>query len=166
MSHGDSKKTIVVALVGNLIISVAKFIAASISGSSAMLSEGIHSLVDSGNQGLFLYGIKASKKPASPHFPFGHGKEVYFWSFVVAILIFALGAGISIYEGVHKMMHPSPVGDPTLSYIILVISILIEGGACYVALKHFNHTRGDLGVVEAIKKGKDPVNFLILFEDD
>ena len=101
-----SKKVIYAALIGNSLIAVTKFVASTITGSSAMMSEGIHSLVDTGNQGLLLYGLKRAKKPPSPDFPFGHGKEIYFWSFVVAILIFAVGAGISMYEGFHHILHP------------------------------------------------------------
>ena len=106
MSSHDSKFAIIVALVGNALISVTKFIAAAITGSSAMFSEGIHSVIDTGNQGLLLYGMKQAKKPADENFPFGHGKEIYFWSFVVAILIFGLGAGICFYEGIHKISSP------------------------------------------------------------
>ncbi|MCU7925148.1 MAG: cation diffusion facilitator family transporter [Candidatus Thiodiazotropha sp. (ex Dulcina madagascariensis)] len=107
-----SKKVIFAALIGNTLISITKFAAAFVTGSSAMLSEGIHSLVDTGNQGVLLYGIARSKRPADEDFPFGHGKEVYFWSFIVAILIFALGGGISIYEGIKHIQHPEPMSNP------------------------------------------------------
>ncbi len=160
-----SKKVILAALIGNSLIAVTKFIAASITGSSAMFSEGIHSVVDTGNQGLLLYGLKAAKKPASPSFPFGHGKEIYFWSFAVAILIFAVGAGISIYEGVHHIIHPADISDPTINYIVLTLALIFEGGALYVAFKEFNKTRGKRGYLKAIKHGKDPTLFVVLFED-
>jgi len=106
MSASASTKVIIAALLGNMAISIIKFIAAFMTGSSAMLSEGIHSLVDTGNQMLLLYGIKRAKKPADEEFPFGYGKEIYFWSFVVAILIFPVGAGLSLYEGVHHVINP------------------------------------------------------------
>ena len=162
---GSSKKVIYAALVGNSLIAVTKFIASSISGSSAMLSEGIHSLVDTGNQILLLHGLKKSQRPPDEHFPFGYGKEVYFWSFVVAILVFALGAGISIYEGVHRLMEPEPLGDPTINYIVLGLAMIFEGGAWFFAFKEFSKVKGSRGYLEAVKEGKDPTFFVVLFED-
>ncbi len=161
----SSTKVIIAALIGNALIAVTKFIAAAISGSSAMLSEGIHSLVDTGNQVLLLYGLKASKKPADERFPFGHGKEIYFWSFVVAILIFAVGAGVSLYEGIHRVMHPAPVEHVFINYIVLVLAMIFEGGAWYFAFKEFSAVKGKFGYVEAVQRGKDPSMFVVLFED-
>ena len=161
----SSKKVILAALIGNSLIAVTKFIAASLTGSSAMFSEGIHSLVDTGNQGLLLYGLKAAKKPADTEFPFGHGKEIYFWSFVVAILIFAVGAGISIYEGVHHILHPAEISNPMINYIVLGLAIIFESGALYIAVKEFDKARGKLGYLKAVKHGKDPSLFVVLFED-
>ena len=160
-----SKKVIIAALIGNSLIAVTKFIAATLTGSSAMFSEGIHSLVDTGNQGLLLYGLKAAKKPADQRFPFGHGKEIYFWSFIVAILIFAVGAGISIYEGVHHILHPAEISNPMINYIVLTLAIIFEGGALYMAVKEFNHARGDIPTLKAVRHGKDPTLFVVLFED-
>ncbi len=161
-----SKKVIIAALIGNGLISITKFIAASITGSAAMMSEGIHSVVDTGNQVLLLYGLKRAEKPADAEFPFGHGKEIYFWSFVVAILIFAVGAGISIYEGVHHILHPpAEIHDPTINYIVLVIAMIFEAGALYIAVKEFNKVRGPVGYIEAVQRGKDPSLFVVLFED-
>lgn len=160
-----SKKVIIAALIGNTLISITKFAAAAMTGSSAMFSEGIHSVVDTGNQGLLLYGLKAAKKPADKRFPFGHGKEIYFWSFVVAILIFAVGAGISIYEGVHHILHPAEITNPVVNYIVLGLAILFEGGALYIALKEFNRSRGNMGYLQAVRRGKDPTLFVVLFED-
>ena len=160
-----SKKVIIAALIGNSLIAVTKFIAATLTGSSAMFSEGIHSLVDTGNQGLLLYGLKAAKKPADQRFPFGHGKEIYFWSFIVAILIFAVGAGISIYEGVHHILHPAEISNPMINYIVLTLAIIFEGGALYIAVKEFNHARGDIPTLKAVRHGKDPTLFVVLFED-
>ena len=165
MSASASKKVIFAALAGNTLIAITKFIAAAITGSSAMISEGIHSLVDTGNQGLLLYGMKQAKRPADERFPFGHGKEIYFWSFIVAILIFALGAGISIYEGISHILHPTQMKDPTINYIVLGLAILFEGWAWYFAFKEFNKTKGDMGYVEAVQNGKDPTMFVVLFED-
>ncbi len=165
MSASASKKVIYAALAGNLLIAITKFIASGITGSSAMLSEGIHSLVDTGNQGLLLYGLKQAQKPASEEFPFGHGKEIYFWSFVVAILIFALGAGISLYEGVIHIIHPAEISDPTINYIVLGLAIIFEGAAFTFALKEFKAAKGQLSYFDAIKQGKDPSMFVVLFED-
>jgi cation diffusion facilitator family transporter len=162
---GASRKVIIAAFIGNSLIAVTKFIAAAITGSSAMLSEGIHSVVDTGNQMLLLYGLKQSGKPADDNFPFGHGKEVYFWSFVVAILIFAVGAGISIYEGVHSIMDPHPIENVMVNYIVLGLAILFEGAAWYFALVAFTKTKGKWGYLEAVQRGKDPSMFVVLFED-
>ena len=130
-----------------------------------MLSEGIHSMVDTGNQGLLLYGLKQAQKPADEQFPFGHGKEVYFWSFVVAILIFALGAGISIYEGIHHILLPEPMENPMINYIVLGLAFLFEGGAWYLALDEFSRAKGKWGYLQAVERGKDPSLFMVLFED-
>jgi len=161
----SSKKVIYAALVGNSLISITKFIAAFYSGSSAMLSEGIHSLVDTGNQCLLLHGLKKAKQPADAQFPFGHGKEIYFWSFVVAILIFAVGSGVSIYEGIHHIMAPTQMGDPTLSFIVLGLALVFEGAAWYFALQEFSRSKGKWGYIDAVKRGKDPSIFVVLFED-
>lgn len=165
MSASSSKKVIIAALIGNSLIAITKFIASFLTGSSAMLSEGIHSLVDTGNQMLLLYGLKQARQPADERFPFGHGKEIYFWSFVVAILIFAVGAGISIYEGIHHILEPSAMSDPTVNYIVLTMAIVFEGGAWYFALKEFRIAKGEWGYFEAVNRGKDPSMFVVLFED-
>jgi cation diffusion facilitator family transporter len=156
---------IIAALIGNSLIAVTKFIAAAITGSSAMLSEGIHSLVDTGNQILLLYGLKRAAKPADEKFPFGYGKEIYFWSFIVAILIFALGGGISIYEGIVHIRHPQPISNPMIVYIVLGLAIVFEGGAWFFAFREFNRAKGKWGYLEAIQRAKDPSIFVVLFED-
>ncbi len=161
----SSKKVILAALAGNTLVAITKFIAASITGSSAMISEAIHSVVDTGNQGLLLYGLKRAQKPADANFPFGHGKEIYFWSFVVAILIFAVGAGLSIYEGIHSLNNPKPMDNVYVNYIVLVIAMLFEGAAWYFAFKEFTKTKGKWGYIDAVKHGKDPSLFMVLFED-
>jgi len=162
---GSSKTAIYAALVGNSLIAVTKFVAASVSGSSAMFSEGIHSLVDTGNQVLLLYGLKRAEKPPDAEFPFGHGKEVYFWSFVVAILIFGLGAGASLYQGWHHLSDPAPMTNLTINYVVLGIAILFEAGALGVAFREFNKRRGSASVLQAVRAGKDPSLFVVVFED-
>jgi cation diffusion facilitator family transporter len=162
---GSSKKVIYAALVGNTLVALTKFVAAAVTGSSAMLSEGIHSLVDTGNQVLLLYGLRRARVPADDQFPFGHGKEVYFWSFVVAILVFALGAGVSIYEGILHLRHPVVIDSPLINYVVLGLAMLFEGAAWYYALKAFSLSRGKLGYFEAVRRGKDPTTFVVLFED-
>lgn len=160
-----SKKVIFAALIGNGLISVTKFAAAAFTGSSAMLSEGIHSLVDTGNQVLLLYGIKRAAKPADEDFPFGYGKEVYFWSFIVAILIFALGGGISIYEGIKNLQHPEAISNPLINYIVLGLAMVFEGFAWWFAFREFARQKGKWGYLEAIQRAKDPTIFVVLFED-
>ena len=160
-----SKKAIYAALIGNSLIAVTKFGAAAYTGSSAMLSEAIHSLVDSGNQVLLLYGLKRSSRPADDRHPFGYGMELYFWAFVVAIIIFAIGAGVSIYEGIQKLIHPHPVTNVFVNYIVLGAAIVFEAAACTVAFKEFNRARGDMPFFEAVRKSKDPALFTVLFED-
>jgi len=153
------------ALVGNLCIAVAKFIAAGISGSSAMLSEGVHSLVDTLNEVLLLYGLhRADKKPDTAH-PFGYGRELYFWSFIVALLVFAAGAGVSAYEGVLHIRNPEPATNHVLSYAVLGVAFLFEGGSWWVALREFRATKGNMGYFEAFRRSKDPATFTVLLED-
>lgn len=160
-----SKKVIIAALIGNALIAITKFAAATVTRSSAMLSEGIHSLVDTGNQVLLLYGLKRAGKPADEEFPFGYGKELYFWSFVVAILIFAVGAGVSIYEGIRHVRHPEPIGSPHVNYIVLALAMVFEGAAWYFAFKEFRKHKGKRGYLRAVHEGKDPAIFVVLFED-
>ncbi len=160
-----SKKVIFAALAGNSLIAITKFLAAFFTGSSAMLSEAIHSLVDTGNQGLLLYGIARSKRPPDAAFPFGHGKEIYFWSFIVAILIFALGGGVSIYEGIKHLGHPEPIENPLVNYLVLGLAMLFEGAAWLFAFREFTRAKGKWGYVEAIQRAKDPSIFVVLFED-
>ncbi len=160
-----SKLVIIAALAGNTLIAITKFVAASITGSSAMLSEGIHSLVDTGNQGLLLYGLKRAARPPDEEFPFGYGKEIYFWSFIVAILIFALGGGISIYEGIVHIRHPEPISNPLVNYVVLALAMLFEGAAWFFAFREFSRVKGRWGYLEAIQRAKDPSIFVVLFED-
>ena len=162
---GSSKKVILAALIGNTLVSITKFVAAYFTHSSAMFSEGIHSLVDTGNQVLLLYGLKRAKLPADEQFPFGHGKEIYFWSFVVAILIFAVGAGISIYEGIHHIINPVVVKNSLINYIVLTLAIIFEGAAWYFAYKEFKKANTKYNIIRSVQEGKDPSMFVVLFED-
>src|SRR5258706_10691335 len=151
-----SKRVVYAALAGNLAIALTKFVAAAFTGSSAMWSEGIHSLVDSGNQGLLLYGMKRAARPLDARFPFGYGKEVYFWSFVVAVVVVATGAGLSLYEGIRHLRNPAEIENPLVNYIVLAVALLLEGAPWLAAYRQFSRTRGDRGVVEGAKRGKDP----------
>jgi len=134
-------------------------------GSSAMLSEAVHSLVDTGNQTLLLYGIKRSGKPADEKHPFGYGMELYFWTFVVAILIFGLGAGVSIFEGIKKIQHPEVVTDTFVNYIVLGIALVFEAVAWFIAFKEFRGSQGKRGIIQTVRDSKDPTVFTVLFED-
>ncbi|KAA9018146.1 cation diffusion facilitator family transporter [Sphingobium limneticum] len=153
------------ALLANVGIAIAKFVAAAISGSSSMLTEGVHSLVDSGNQLLLLYGQAKAKRPADASHPFGYGRELYFWAFVVAILIFAVGAGVSIYEGWVHIAQPEPLRDPTINYVVLGVAVLLEGTSWAIAVREFNGKRGASSWWQSIRRSKDPAGFIVLFED-
>ncbi|WP_315925839.1 cation diffusion facilitator family transporter [Mesorhizobium sp. SP-1A] len=164
-ARGESKKVIYAALAGNLAIALTKFVAAAFTGSSAMLSEGVHSLVDTGNGGLLLYGMHRAARPPDRMHPLGHGRELYFWSFIVALLVFALGAGVSFYEGVTHILAPEPISDPKVNYIVLGLSLLFEGASWTVALREFRRTKGRQGWFQAVRTSKDPSVYTVLFED-
>ena len=157
-----STRTLVIALTANLGIAVSKFVAAAITGSSAMLTEGVHSVVDSTNQLLLLWGRKASRRPADKYHPFGYGREIYFWSFVVAVLVFALGAGVSVYEGILHIAHPEEAVSPLIAYGVLLVAFLLEGWSTLEAFREFKVSKGKLGWWEAIRRSKDPPAFIIL----
>jgi cation diffusion facilitator family transporter len=163
-AHG-SKTVIYAALAGNAAISASKFAASWFTGSSAMLSEAIHSLVDTGNQLLLLHGIRRAARPPSPEHPFGHGLQLYFWAFVVAILIFGLGAGLSIFEGIDKVRTPHPVESAWVNYVVLTLGLVFEGTVWVVALRAFRQEKGTRGWLAAIRASKDPTTFTVLFED-
>jgi cation diffusion facilitator family transporter len=161
----ESKKAVVAAIIGNVAIAAVKFVAAALTGSSAMISEGIHSLVDTGNGGLLYHGLRQGAKPADDEHPFGHGGEVYFWSLIVAVSIFGIGGGMSVYEGVTHMLDPAPLSDPTVNYIVLGAAMLFEGLSFTVAWRTFRHSKGAVPTLAAIHRGKDPSLFTVLFED-
>jgi cation diffusion facilitator family transporter len=162
---GSAKKTIYAAMAANFAIAIIKFIAASITGSSAMLSEGIHSVVDTGNQLLLLLGLRLSKQPADDGHPFGYGQELYFWTLIVALFIFAIGGGMSIYEGIGHIRHPQPLTDPRWNYGVLGLAVIFEGYSWNVALQEFLASKREDNFWQAIRASKDPTVFAILFED-
>jgi len=161
----ESNRAVYAAIAGNLAIAITKFTAAAFTGSSAMLSEGIHSLVDTGNGGLLLLGIKKSQKPPDARHPFGHGKELYFWTLIVAVLIFGVGGGVSAYEGILHLIHPSELRNAVWSYAVLGISLVLEGASFLVAWQQFRKSQKTPGVWRAIHTSKDPTTFTVLFED-
>ena len=160
-----STRTLVVALLANLGIAVSKFIAAGITGSSAMLTEGVHSVVDSTNQLLLMWGRRAASKPADMLHPFGYGRELYFWSFVVAVLVFALGAGVSVYEGIIHIRHPEPAVSPLIAYGVLLVAFLLEGWSTLEAFSDFKRAKGSLTWFQAVRQSKDPPAFIVLLEN-
>lgn len=162
---GGSKKVVFAALFANLGIAVAKFGGAAYTGSSAMLSEGVHSLVDTSNQALLLLGMHRSQRPADARHPFGYSREIYFWSFVVAVMLFGAGGAVAIYEGISKLSEPHPVENPVVNYIILGVAIAMEAGSFWVALKEFRTVAGGRNWWTAITEAKDPVLYTVLFED-
>jgi cation diffusion facilitator family transporter len=161
----SSKLAIYGAIGANIAIAATKLLVAGITGSSAMLSEGIHSSVDTFNGMLLLVGIRLSQRPATPEHPFGHGKELYFWSLIVAVLIFGLGGGISFYEGVQHIRHPQPLHDPTWNYVVLGVAALFEGISFTIALRQFLNQAGTEPFWEAIHRSKDPTTYTVLAED-
>jgi len=161
----SSKKVIYAALVGNLLVAATKFVAAAITGSSAMLSEAVHSLVDTGNEVLLLHGLRRAARPADQAHPFGHGREVYFWSFVVALSVFALGSGVSLYEGIHHVREPVPITRPAVNYVVLGLALVFEGASWRVALREFRREKGSRTFLAAARESKDPTTFMVLFED-
>ena len=153
------------ALAGNLAIAAIKFVAATITGSSALFSEGVHSLVDSVNELLLLYGLRRASRPADLEHPIGHGRELYFWSFIVALLVFALGAGVSFYEGIAHILDPKPMERPLVGYLVLAASFVCESASWVVALREFRAVKGERGYFAAFRASKDPTTFTVLFED-
>lgn len=160
-----SRFVVYVALAGNLAIAVAKFVAAGVSGSSAMLSEGVHSLVDTVNEVLLLHGLRRAERRPTPTHPFGYGRELYFWSFIVALLVFAMGAGISLYEGIQHLRQPRPAENHGVAYAVLAVSFVFEATSWCFALREFRQRKGKLGYFAAFRQSKDPSTFTVLLED-
>ncbi len=161
----SSKRAVFAALISNLLVAASKAVAAAWTGSSAMLSEAVHSFVDTGNEVLLLYGMRRAARRSDPEHPLGHGHELYFWSFVVALLVFALGAGVAIYEGIVHALHPEPMTDPLVNYVVLALAFLFEGSSWWISLRQFRTVKGDLSYREAFRRSKDPPSFMVLFED-
>jgi len=165
MAGTESTRVVFAALLGNVLVALTKFAAAAITGSSAMASEAVHSLVDTGNELLLLYGLRRAAKPPDADHPFGHGRELYFWSFIVALAIFAVGAGASIFEGVRHIRSPVAIKNPAVNYVVLALAMVFEGGSWWVAFKQFRAAKGEMGYLEAVRKSKDPTTFTVLAED-
>ncbi|MGJ7505929.1 cation diffusion facilitator family transporter [Variovorax sp. GT1P44] len=161
----ESKLSIYGAIAANVAIAITKFIVAGITGSSAMLSEGVHSAVDTFNGILLLVGLRLSKRPATDEHPFGHGKELYFWSLIVAVLIFGLGGGVSFYEGFQHIQQPEPIRDPTWNYVVLAAAALFEGTSFAIALRQFRKEVGARPFWRALHTSKDPTTYTVLAED-
>ena len=160
-----NNRTLLIAFGANLGIAVSKFVAAGLTGSSAMLTEGVHSVVDSTNQLLLIWGRRQSRKPADEFHPLGYGRELYFWSFVVAVLVFSLGAGVSIYEGIIHIAYPEEAVSPVIAYAVLGFAFLLEGGSTWAAFKDFKQAKGALGWWQAVRRSKDPPAFIVLLEN-
>jgi cation diffusion facilitator family transporter len=165
MARRSSKRVVYAALLGNVLVALTKFAAAGLSGSSAMVSEAIHSLVDTGNEILLLYGMRRAARPPDELHPLGHGRELYFWSFIVTLLIFGLGAGVSVYEGISHVIAPVPISNAIVNYVVLGLAFVFEGMSWGVAMKEFRSAKGKRGYFEAVRQSKDPTMFMVLFED-
>lgn len=161
----STRLTVYAALLGNLLVAATKTVAAVWTGSSAMLSEAIHSFVDTGNELLLLHGMRRSVHRADPEHPLGYGRELYFWSFIVALMVFALGAGVSIYQGIQHVRHPQPINRPIVSYVVFAACFVFEGASWLVSLRQFRTAKGPLGYLQAIRLSKDPPSFMVLSED-
>ena len=165
MAHAEKPIAVYGALVANLAIAVTKFVAAAATGSSAMVAEGVHSVVDTANQVLLLIGVKRSRRPADAAHPFGHGAELYFWGLLVAVALFGIGGGLALYEGVEHLVHPAELGDPTWNYVVLGVAFLLDGGSWLLALRELRRDHPGLGIWQAYRTSKDPAVYTVLAED-
>jgi len=161
----DSIKTIFYALGANFLIFIAKTVAAFITGSGAMTAEAVHSLADCGNQGLLLLGMKSAKSPPSPDYPLGHGKAIYFWSFLVALLLFSVGGAFSIYEGVHKLQHPEPLNWPWIAVGVLAFGIVAESFSMWGCMREVNKARGTRSLWHWFRESRQSELIVIFGED-
>src|SRR5450755_614101 len=165
MAKSGTNVVVWAALAGNLVVATSKFAAAAVTGSAAMLSEAVHSLVDTVNELLLLYGIARSSRPADRQHPLGYARELYFWSFVVALLIFSLGAGVSAYQGIQRLLQPQPIERPLAIYLVLAASLVFEGSSWFIGARAFSKAKRGLGWWEAFRQSKDPPAFIVVFED-
>jgi len=165
MAQQENRTVVLIALAGNGLIAASKFVAAAFTGSSAMLSEAVHSVADTANEGLMLYGLKRAQKPPTLEHPFGQGREVYFWSFIVALLIFVVGAGVSFYDGISHWLNPRPTAHVFANYVVLAVSCVFEGISWGAAVRRIRRTKGNAGYFAAMRKSKDPTVFTVLIED-
>ena len=163
--HSESRTVVLIALAGNFAIAASKFVAATVTGSAAMASEGVHSLADTVNELLLLYGMRRARMPPDAAHPFGHGREAYFWSFVVALLVFALGAGVSFYQGLTRLRNPHPLDDLRPVYVVIAVAFVVEGISWWSALRRMRRCIGAHGYYGAIHRSKDPDVFTVLLED-
>jgi cation diffusion facilitator family transporter len=164
-TNSGTKAVVYAALIGNLLVALTKTAAGFWTGSSAMQSEAIHSFVDTGNEVLLLYGMHRAAKRADPQHPLGYGRELYFWSFIVALLVFAVGAGVSFYQGVTHLRNPEPIDDPLVNYLVLAFAFVFEGVSWAISLRQFKASKGTQGFYEAAERSKDPPSFMVFFED-
>jgi len=164
-TKSSSKPAIYAAFIGNVLVAATKAAAAAWTGSSGMLSEAVHSLVDTGNQLLLLYGMRRATLHPDREHPVGYGRELYFWSFIVALLVFALGAGVSVYEGIAHIREPEPITDPMVNYVVLALAFLLEGTSWFISLRQFRRVKGSASYYQAFVRSKDPTSFMVLFED-
>ena len=153
------------AFVGNAVVAASKLVAAAATGSSAMIAEGLHSVVDAANNLLMLLGIDRSRRAPDSRHPFGHGKELYFWALIIAVVIFGIGGGASVYEGVQHVLHPTPIIHPLWNYAVLLVAFVADGWTLVIASREFNAHRGGRGPFEAIRESKDPTKFTVVLED-
>ena len=165
MPGTDSKSAIYASIGANVVIAITKLVTAAITGSSAMVAEGLHSLVDAGDGTLLLVGRARSRRPADEQHPFGHAKELYFWTLIVAMIFFAVGGGVSVYEGVLQMVHPEPLRDPTPAYIVLAIAALFDGGSLAIGWRTMRNAAPGHTLFEVVRHGKDPSLFTVVLED-
>ena len=165
MSAGSGSKAVIAALGANLGIAVIKFVAFAVTGSSSMLAEGVHSLVDSGNQGLLLVGARRSRRAATPEHPFGYGRDRYVYAFLVALMLFSAGGLFALYEGVDKVRHPHHLDTPAVALTVLGVAVVLESYSLRTAIVESRRTKGDLSWVAFIRRAKMPELPVVLLED-
>jgi len=165
VAPSSSIPVIYAAIAGNMMVAATKIGAAAWTNSSAMWSEAVHSVVDSGNSILLLYGLHRAKRRPNREHPLGYGREIYFWSFVVAVLVFALGSGVTLYEGISHILNPEPIRNVTVIYVVIGLSAIFDGMTWWIALRNFKGGMTWSDILDAVRNSKDPPSFMVLFED-